>query len=143
IEALGTEEPSNRVKAARTLGWLGEVAAAAAPALTKALHDSDPDVRLAAAKGLWNITKTADVVVPAFVDLLKVKKAADLEAAETRRRFLQTVMEALRRIGPPATAAVSALTALTKDGNRHIRESALSALQMIAPAVATKVGLRQ
>jgi HEAT repeat protein len=141
IEALSTKEPATRVKAARTLGCLGEVAAAAAPALTKALHDNDPDVRLAAAKGLWNITKTADVV-PALVDLLKVKKATDLEAAETRRRFLQTVMEALRRIGPPATAAVPALTAMTKDSNRHIRESALSALQVIAPAAATKLGLR-
>src|SRR5216683_1288056 len=135
IEALSTKEPATRVKAARTLGCLGEVAAAAAPALTKALHDNDPDVRLAAAKGLWNITKTADVV-PALVDLLKVKKATDLEAAETRRRFLQTVMEALRRIGPPATVAVPALTAMTKDSNRHIRESALSALQVIAPAAA-------
>jgi len=138
IEALGSEEPAIRVKVARTLGCLGEVAAEAAPALTTALHDNDLDVRLAAVKGLWNITKTADFVVPALVDLLRVKRAADPEAAETRRRFLQTVMEALRRIGPPAIAAVSALTALTKDNNRHIRESALSALQMIAPAVANK-----
>ena len=125
IEALGSEEPAIRVKAARTLGCLGEVAAEAAPALTTALHDNDLDGRLAAVKGLWNITKTADVVVPALVDLLHVqKRAADLEAGETRRRFLQTVMEALRRIGPPATAAVSALTAMTKDNNRPIRESA-------------------
>jgi HEAT repeat protein len=138
IEALGTEEPAIRVKAARTLGCLGELATAAAPALTTALRDKDLDVRLAAVKALWNITKTADVVVPALVDLLKVKRAADLEAAETRRRFLQTVMEALRRIGPPATAAVSALTAMTKDNNRHIRESALNALQKIAPTVANK-----
>src|SRR5205807_2527630 len=86
--------------------------------------------------------KRADVVVPVLVDLLKVKRAADLEARETRRRFVQTVMEALRRIGPPATAAVSALDAMTKDTNRHIRESALSALQIIAPAVANKAGLR-
>ena len=110
--------------------------------LTTALRDSDRDVRLAAAKGLWNVTKTADVVVPALIELLKVKHAADLEAGEARRRFLQTVMEALGRIGPPATAAMSALTAMTKDNNRHIRESALSALQKIAPAVANKAGLR-
>src|SRR5439155_4828142 len=87
IEALGTEEPAIRVKAARTLGCLGEAAAEAAPALTKALHDNDREVRLAAGKGLWNITKRADVVVPALVALLKVKRAADLEASETRRRF--------------------------------------------------------
>ena len=52
-------------------------------------------------------------------------------------------MEALQRIGPPATAAVSALTAMTKDNNRHIREAALSALQRIAPAVANKAELRR
>jgi HEAT repeat protein len=143
IEALGSEEPAIRVKAARTLGCVGEAGAEAAPALTTALHDNDLDVRLAAVKGLWNITKTADVVVPALVDLLKVKRAGDLEAGETRRRFLQTIMEALRRIGPPATAAVSALTAMTKDSNRHIRECALSALQMIAPPVANKTVLRR
>jgi HEAT repeat protein len=143
IEALGTEEGAIRVKAARILGCLGEVAAEAAPALTTALHDNDLDVRLAAVKGLWNITERADVVVPALVDLLKVRRAADPEAGETRRRFLQTVMEALKRIGPPATAAVSALTAMTKDNNRHIRESALSALQMIAPTVTNTAGLRR
>jgi HEAT repeat protein len=143
IKALGTEEPAIRAIAARTLGCLGEVAAEAAPALTTALHDNDLDVRLAAAKGLWNITKTADVVVPALVDLLEVKGAADLEARENRRRFLQTVMEALSRIGPPATAAVSALTAMTKDNNRHIRESALVTLGKIAPTVANLTGLRR
>ncbi len=143
IEALDTKEPAVRVKAARTLGFLGEAAVAAAPALTAALQDSDLDVRLAVVKGLWNITKTADVVVPALVDLLEVEEAADLEAGETRRRFLQTVMEALSRIGPPATAAVPALTALTRDTNRHIRESALITLQKIAPTVPDKAGLRR
>ena len=86
-EALGSEELAVRVKAARTLGCLGEVAAEAAPALTAALHDRDLDVRLAAAKALWNITKTADVVVAALVDLLRVKSAPDLEDAETRRQI--------------------------------------------------------
>ncbi len=143
IEALGAAAPAIRVKAARTLGCLGEVAAAAAPALTTALHDHDLDARLAAVKGLWNITKTADVAVPTLVDLLRVKGAADLEAGDTRRRFLQTVMEALGRIGPAATAAVPALTVMTKDNNRHIRESALIALQQIAPTVANKMGWRR
>jgi HEAT repeat protein len=143
IEALGTKEPAILVKAARTLGFLGEVAVAAAPALTTALRDHDREVRLAAAKGLWNITKTADVVVPALVDLLQGKEATDLDDGETRRRFLQTVMEALSRIGPPAITAVSALTAMTKDHNRHIRESALSALQKIAPNVPIKTGSRR
>ena len=50
----------------------------------------------------------------------------------TRRRFLQTVMEALWRIGPPAKAAMPALVAKSKDKNRLISESAFSALRKIA-----------
>jgi len=141
VEALGAEAPAIRVKAARTLGCLGEAAAAAAPALTAALHDNDVDVHLAAVKGLWNITRQADVVVPALVDLLSGNGAADQEPGETRRRFLQTVMEALSRIEPPATAAVPALTAMAKNKNRHIRESALIALEKIAPTAANKTAL--
>jgi HEAT repeat protein len=142
IEALGTDEPATRVKAARTLGCLGEGAAAAAPALTAALQDDDPDVRLAAAKGLWSVTKAADAVVPALVALLEVD-GADVQDSDSRRRFLQTVMEALGRIGPPATVAVPALAAVAKDANRHIRESAAVALRQIRPAVANTTGLRR
>jgi HEAT repeat protein len=133
IEALGAEEAAIRLQAARILGCLGKDAADAAIALTKALHDKDLDVRLTVAKSLWSITKTPDDVVPALADMLKVKWTADLEDSENRRRYLQTVMEALIRIGPPALASVTALTALTKDNNRHIREAALLTLQKIAP----------
>jgi len=143
IEALRTEDPAIRVKAARALGCLGEVAAEAAAALTAALQDDDLEVRLAAVKSLWNITKTADDVVPTLVDLLEGPGGSDLGDGEARRRFLQTVMEALNRIGPAATAAGPALSALTKDRNRHIRESALLTLQKMAPPVATKAGLRR
>lgn len=141
VEALDKEVPATRVKAARTLGCLGEVAAEAVPALTEASHEADPDVRLAAAKALWNITATADLVVPALVELLNVKVTAEPEAGESRRRWLQTVMEALGRIGPSATAAVAALKALAKDRNRHVREAALVTLGKIAPTVAKKTGL--
>jgi HEAT repeat protein len=143
ISALAAREIAIRLKAARILGSLGEEAAAAAPALTAAVQDKDLDVRLAAAKGLWNVTKTAGVVVPAFVDLLEQARVGGLMAGEVRRRYLQTVMEALSRIGPPATAAVPALTAVTKESDRNLRESALSALKAVAPAVATKLGLRR
>jgi HEAT repeat protein len=143
IEALGSSAPAVRMKAARTLGSFGEAAGAATPALTTALQDDDPDVRLAAAKGLWNVSKTADAVVPALVALLKGGGAAAGEDNESRRRFLQTVMEALGRIGPSATAAVAALTAITKDPNRHIRESAAGALQQIRPGVVNTTGVRR
>jgi HEAT repeat protein len=143
IAAFRAKEAPTRLKAARILGCLGEVAAESAPALTLALKDKDLDVRLAAVKALWNVTKTADVVVSALVDLLEQARFGGLVAGEDRRRYLQTVMEALSRIGPSATAAVSALTALTKDSDRNLRESALRAMQAIAPAVANTMAVRR
>jgi HEAT repeat protein len=130
-KALAAREPGTRVKVARTLGSIGEEAAEAAPALAGALNDTDAEVRLAAAKGLWDVTKAPDLAVPALVGLLAVKGATDLEGGADRRTFLQTVVEALGRIGPPAKGAVPALTAMAKDANRHVRESALLALAKI------------
>ena len=87
IEALDMEEASAREKAARTLGGMGEAAAAAVPALTKVLADKNLEVRLAAAKGMWNITKNAELVVPVLADLLKGKWSSAPDVSEERRRF--------------------------------------------------------
>src|SRR4029079_8262947 len=109
IDALDTDEPAAREKAARTLGGMGEAAAAAVPALTATLKDKHMEVRLAAAKALWNITKNADVVVPVMIELLRGKWSTAPDVSEERRRFLQSVIESLCRIGPPAQAAAAAL----------------------------------
>lgn len=138
IEALQAEDLTVREKATRLLGRLGELAAKAVPELTTALHDRNADLRLATAKSLWNITKNAELAVPVLIDLLRGKWAAALVDTESRRRFLQTVIEALQRIGPPAKAAVSALNEKARDKNRLVSESALRALEEIAPAVATR-----
>ena len=137
IGTLGVKDPLIRAKAARTLACLGEEGVDAVPALTTALHDKDPEFRLAAAKGLWNITKKADAVVPVLVHLLEEKRPVDADDSEGRRRFLQTVIEALWRIGPPAKAAMPALIAKAKDKNRLVSESAQNALKKIAPPVPT------
>jgi hypothetical protein len=71
-----------------------------------------------------------------------VKKFPDPENADSRRMFIQSVIESLCRIGPPAKAAVAALTQKTKDENRLIRESALRALREISPAAASKAAAR-
>jgi HEAT repeat protein len=131
IEALGAAEPEVREKAVRILGNIGEVAADAVPQLTSVLRDRNLEVRLAAAKGLWNITKKAELVVPALVGLLREKQTFAGDAAEGRRRFLQTVMEALQRIGPAAKAGIPALKEKVKDPNRIVSESARSALKEI------------
>jgi HEAT repeat protein len=131
LEALGDDEPNVREKAVRILGSLGEAGAPAVAELTSVLRDSNLEVRLAAAKSLWNITKKAELVVPALVALLREKQRFPGDAAEARRRFLQTVIEALQRIGPAAKAGVAALTEKTKDENRIVSESARTALKEI------------
>ncbi len=131
VAALESSETLAREKAARTLGLIGEAGLAAAPALTKALQDRQKEVRLATAKALWNVTKQADAVVPVLAALLKVPFPSAPDSAETRRRFLQTVIEALGRIGPAAHAAAPALRAIAKDHNRLISESAQRALKEV------------
>jgi HEAT repeat protein len=136
LEALEAKEPATREKAARVLGSLGESAAEASAGLAATLADGDVNVRLAAAKGLWNVTKDAHAVVPALVELLAERRAATPGAGEPRRRLLQTAIEALGRIGTQAAAAIPALLEKVRDENRLISESALSALRRIAPTAA-------
>jgi HEAT repeat protein len=136
VAALKSEEALAREKAARTLGLIGEAALPAAPALTLTLKDKQKEVRLAAAKALWNIAKDASSVVPVLTALLRAPWPSTPDASEPRRRFVQTVIEALGRIGPPAQAAVPALMATAKDDNRLIRESALRALRDVGPVSA-------
>jgi HEAT repeat protein len=141
LQALGAADATTRAKAARTLSGIGEAAAPAVPALSEALRDGDVDVRLAAAKAVWNITAQTEEVVPALAQLLKRKWPAAPDTAETRRRFLQGVIEALGRIGTPATAALPMLLEKARDENRHIRESAVRAVRQIDPKAATTAGL--
>jgi hypothetical protein len=108
--------------------------AAAVPALKALLNANGREVRLAAAKGLWNITSNAEIVVPTLVSLLDKSWTADADSSEARRMFLQTVMEALGRIGPPAKSAKLALLRKTTDKCRHISESARNSLRSIDQA---------
>jgi HEAT repeat protein len=130
LAALRADEPAVREKAIRILGSFGEAAAAATTELAPSLNDPDLEVRLAAAKSLWNITKNAELVVPALVALLREKHVAD-DDAEARRRFLQTVIEALQRIGPAAKACLPTLRQKIQDENRIVSESARTAIREI------------
>jgi HEAT repeat protein len=141
VEALQSKEPLAREKAARTLGSIGELAAESSKALMAVLHDKHLEVRLAAAKALWNISKNADAVVPVLSDLLGSKGPPSADTPDARRNFFQSVIEALCRIGPPAKAAVPPLTRKTKDENRLIRESAQRALREIGPAMTKNAGV--
>lgn len=134
MAALRHKNPTTREKAAQTLGALREAAAPAAEPLVTALKDKDRGVRLSAAKALWNITKQPDRVVPVLVNFLKGDGLPPIDAGELRRTFIQTVIEALCRIGPVANRAIPALKSMMKDNNRLIRESAQRALVVISAA---------
>jgi len=139
VGALQAGTPVAREKAARALGAIGEPAAAAAPALRTTLGDRSREVRLAAAKALWNVSReSAAAVVPALTALLKPRPARDGDDPESGRRFVQTVIEALGRIGPAASAALPALADRAGDENRLIRESALRAIQDIGLTAAAR-----
>jgi HEAT repeat protein len=134
MAALRHKNPITREKAAQTLGALREAAAPAAEPLVTALKDKDRGVRLSAAKALWNITKQPDRVVPVLINFLKGDGLPPIDAGELRRTFVQTVIEALCRIGPVANRAIPALKSMMKDNNRLIRESAQRALVVISAA---------
>ncbi len=133
MDALSASDISVRLKATRILSGFGELASAAIKKLTTALHDDDAEIRLATAKCLWNVAKNADAVVPALVQLLTDKHAERLDD-EGRRMYLQTIIEALSRIGPNAVAAVPAIVIKIKDKNRLVSQSARQALNEIQPA---------
>ena len=139
IKSLAEEEPLVRQKASEILRAIGEPAVEAVPALTKLLSDKTSEVRLAAAKALWSVTKQADAVVPALSGLLTDKIRPTPTDSEVRRRFLQSVIEALGRIGPAATGAIPSLLLSSKDENRLVRESAVRTLHQIDPVAGAKV----
>ncbi|MBX9680421.1 MAG: hypothetical protein K2X38_16810 [Gemmataceae bacterium] len=141
-EAAKSTDPATVEKAVRTLGALGEPAKSAAPVVTKLLSHKQFEVRLSAAKTLWNIAKDAEHVVPVLIDLLNDKWYSASAGAETRRQAMQTVIESLWRIGPDAMSAVPALTKKAKDSNRLVSESAQHAIQKIAPNGVGKAAAR-
>lgn len=133
IDALRSDDAVVRAKAARVLGSIGEGAAAAVTALTEVLKDDCPEARLAAAKARWCVTHEPGPSVRVLTGLLSRRWPAGPTVAEQRRQFLQTVMEALHRIGPAAAAAAPALQRQARDENRLIRECAQRALREICP----------
>ncbi len=140
IKALEDAEPAVRESSAKILSSIGEAANAAIPGLTKVLRDRVSEVRLSAAKALWNITKKPEAVVPTLANLLTAKLNPPTDDSEVRRRFLQSVIEALGRMGSAALEAVPSLVEISSDDNRLVRESAERTLRQIAPVAVAKSG---
>lgn len=133
IHALSSRDKRVREKAANILAHHGATAIEAAPSLRKLLKSDDRHLKLAAAKALCHISKDP-LAVDALVELLTDSAKVHEDSEDKRRQFLQTVIEALWRAGAQAKGAVTALTKVAKDPNRHVRESAERALTSIKQA---------
>lgn len=121
-----------RCDTARALSRFGSEAEKAILPLSGALKDKDGLVRVAAALALWKIEGKTNRVVPVLIQTLKAEDAASYAPA--------AAAEALGEIGPPARAAVPALSAALKHNSRGLRIAAAGALWKITrkaqPAVA-------
>jgi HEAT repeat protein len=119
--------PSQQV-AAQALGQMGPAAAAALPALKKALTAHDIDVRLAAAEAIAQINRQEKAVLPV---LLTALRSRDREARETAVRVLG-------QLGPEAKTAVPALRQALADPEPTVRAAAVEALRRVDPATNKK-----
>src|SRR5262249_27785245 len=121
IEALTNKSLHTSHQAADALGEIGLDEAAAVPALTDALKDSDGRFRVEAALALYRIEPQ-----PAHLRTL----TEFLQAPATRVNAAQ----ALGKLGPSAKQAVPALKAACRDANGGVRSAALDALGKIDPS---------
>jgi HEAT repeat protein len=71
IDCMRAGQAGSREQACNYLGMLGKSAGKAAPALRKALSDSQRSFRVAAAVALWQITGETDSTAPVLLEALK------------------------------------------------------------------------
>jgi HEAT repeat protein len=107
--------PVQRREAATALGLIGGDNNNLVPALTRALNDSEVEVRCRAASALAQIRKEPAVCVPALVELLKKERALQGDAVSRYDDPMQIVIRALGQFGPDAKAAVPTLIEILKD----------------------------
>jgi HEAT repeat protein len=133
IEVARSGPLKRRGWAAYALGEFGPAAEEAVPVLIKAINDATPDDKFeheaSAALALGKIapdTPSADQAVAALLPVL-----------QSNVWFSRTnAIEALRRFGPKAAAAIPRLRALKDDRNVEIRDAAAKALRAIKGEIA-------
>jgi HEAT repeat protein len=121
--ALKDPEWIVRCYAAEALGQFGAAAASASDCLREALRDKESHVQVDAALSCWKIEGKTERALPVLLRVLN-------EAASTYAP--QAAAEALGQIGPPAKAALHALTAALQHEDRGLRIAAAGAVWKIA-----------
>ena len=120
IEALGSNDPEQRVNAAKSLGDLQSAAQEAVAALTLALEDEDCSVRCWAAHALGMIGgREAKEAVPRLIEMLRNDENI------IARRF---AVDALGALGERNKAAIAAIVDATGDEDGILRGDAAVAL---------------
>ncbi len=164
VRQLNAPDSTVRLEAINQLGARGASAAEAAGPLSALLKDKDPIVRRQAVKALVVIRPGSEVMIPVFIQLMNdpdpgVQMRVLSAVTEAGENAVPGLIEALkhdkasywacvvlRQIGPPAKAAVPALTEKLKDSRPDIRiqgilalgamgDAALPAVPQIAEAV--------
>jgi HEAT repeat protein len=118
--------PAVRVLVSTIFGDIVPISTASVPSLSKAVQDSDPQVRQSASDALVKIDKGAAVTA-----LIEASKSADV--------FISTqAMAGLGALGADAKDAVAPLTDLSKNTNIDLRAAAAGALEKIGTPEAKK-----
>lgn len=123
IDRLESKYVVARLKAVRDLGNMGAAARDAVPALAKALHDVDEDVRKSASRAL---AKVGPAAMPILIEELK----------HSHFQFSKRAAFSLSLMGPEAAEAVPALMGCLKSSDTEVRAMATHALAEIGPAAA-------
>jgi HEAT repeat protein len=101
--------------------------------LMKALDDPQADVRLAAARAIWNSEpKSIASALPAVIAMLQHKEPVARQRAA----------DLLGDLGSAGRPAVPALLDALRDENLNVRRAVATALVRIDPAAAAKAGIR-
>jgi len=95
IRDLESQDRRTRLEAALRLGDIGERAAGAVPALTRALSDPDPAIRFQVVYALGRIGRKAEAAIPALRAIEEKDPSEDVRDAAAR---------AIRRIQSPQPA---------------------------------------
>ena len=134
IKQLADKDETVRLKAAKELGKLKEVAKDAIPALKAATTDADEDVREVAKKALAAIKEATDKVDAAKIDEVLGPIVKDLKAKDNKVRLAAVAkLEELGAAAKPAGAALVEFGMMSP--NPMVKDAANAAFEKIDPLV--------
>jgi hypothetical protein len=115
-----------------TLGFMGSAAEPAVPLLIQCLTNRDESIRLEAAHRLGQINRRPDIVVPALMHYLQLRKQDNGNAERV------AAIESIGMFGTNASVAASSLVLFLRDSDPSIRQAATNWLPQIDSEAAAK-----